>query len=509
MKMKYKVMILPIVICVAAQWALLVHAQQAVPTVVKPAKMQKMATVDPRYLSFNVEMVEVTGGRFWKPYKAPGGLYQSRPPIDLTNPRLRNLASALAPSYMRVSGTWQNSTWFQDDDKPARTEPPAGFQSVLTRAEWKGVVDFAHAVDAQIVTSFAFSSGTRTSDGLWTDAQAKAWLDYTHRLGSRIAAAEFMNEPNYSSQGGAPRGYDAVQFGQDVKVFREFLRKAAPDTIFLGPGSSSEGISLLPAGSPVKVLATEDLLKATGPVFDGLSYHFYGAISHRCLGKTAIADTVTANWLDRTETVYNYYQKARDKYLPGKPLWLTETGEAGCGGDEFAAQFADSFRFLNQLGTLAQKGVRAVMHNTLAAGDYSLLEPATLTPRPNYWAAILWKRLMGPTVLDPGTTSSSDLRLYAQCTPGKRRSVTLLALNLSQTNEQSLSLPSKGVQYTLSADGLDSPTVQLNGAELKERGDGGLPNFIGVPVTAGRLQLKPLTITFVAIPNAHNPYCQK
>jgi len=86
--------------------------------------MRRIGTVDERFQSFNVEMVEVTGGRFWKPYedieailkgqaspKEGGavpvgmdpGLYKQRPPIDLSNARLRKLAAALAPSYMRKS----------------------------------------------------------------------------------------------------------------------------------------------------------------------------------------------------------------------------------------------------------------------------------------------------------------------------------------------------------------------------------------------------------------------
>ena len=35
----------------------------------EPEKMSKIGTVDERYQSYNVEMLEVTGGRFWAPYK--------------------------------------------------------------------------------------------------------------------------------------------------------------------------------------------------------------------------------------------------------------------------------------------------------------------------------------------------------------------------------------------------------------------------------------------------------
>lgn len=132
---------------------------------VAPSTMAKTGTVDARFLSYNVEMVEVTGGRFWRPYgsrihaneQMPTAASQSqpvgvnpnmlkyRPPIDLSNARLRNLAKALGPAYIRVSGSWANSTYFQDNDLPALKEPPSGFRSVQTRAEWKGFVDFARA----------------------------------------------------------------------------------------------------------------------------------------------------------------------------------------------------------------------------------------------------------------------------------------------------------------------------------------------------------------------------
>ena len=162
----------------------------AEPRVVTPANMPRIGTVDERFQSYNIEMVEVIGGRFWKPYKDvnallkksqasaeqsgsnPVGmdpnLYQYRLPIDLTNPRLRRLAAALGPAYVRVSGTWANTAYFQDSDSPARASPPRGFNGVLTRGQWRGVVDFGHAVDAKIVTSFATSPGTRNSAGVWT-----------------------------------------------------------------------------------------------------------------------------------------------------------------------------------------------------------------------------------------------------------------------------------------------------------------------------------------------------
>ena len=95
----------------------------------------------------------------------------------------------------------------------------------------------------------------------------------------------------------------------------------------------------------------------------------------------------------------------RDRYQPGKPVWITETADAACGGNPWASTFLDSFRFLDQLARLARQGVAAVFHNTLASSEYGLLDQNTFMPRPNYWAALLWRRLMGSTVLDAAPCS--------------------------------------------------------------------------------------------------------
>ncbi len=519
-------------IAVVAASAFTLSAQENSAITLAPSKMPKLGTVDPRFVSYNVEMVEVTGGRFWKPYKSaaetqtapkaptsadanqPAGmsasLYQYRPPINLANPRLRKLAEALGPSYVRVSGTWQNSTYFQNDDNPALTEVPKGFKGVLTRAEWKGVIDFAHSVDDELVTSFAISDGTRGADGVWTPAQAQSLLDYTKSIGGSVTATEFMNEPTFPEPGGAPSGYDAAAFAKDAKVFEAFLRKESPQTIFLGPGGVGEGVSLTAGGGPMKIklIDTEDIMKATGPIFDAFSYHFYGAVSKRCLGNMSVDKALTAEWLDRTDIVEEFYAKLRDQYSPGKPMWLTETAEAACGGDQFAGEFVDTFRYLNQLGTLAQKGVKAVMHNTLASSDYGLLNEDTLDPRPDYWAALLWKRTVGDVVLDPATPKNESLRIYAHCSKGGKGGVAVVALNTDTKQEQMLTLPQAAESFTMTAADLTSTKVLLNGADLEAEADGSVGALKPEHLKAGPARLAPTSVTFLIFPSARNKSCK-
>lgn len=495
-----------------------------------PATMARVGTVDDRFQSYNIEMLEVTGGNFWKPYGNPSNagakpvqpssnvpagmnpdMYQYRPPIDLTNLRRRKLAAALSPAYVRVSGTWANTTYFHDADGPAPKSPPKGFNGVLTRQQWKNVVEFSNAVDAKIVTSFATGVGTRDAAGVWTPKEARKVLAYTRSINGSIAAAEFMNEPTIASMGGAPKGYDASAYGRDLAVFRPFIKNAAPAMVILGPGSVGEGGALaLPAG---KSLKSEDLLKAAGPVFDAFSYHFYGAVSKRCASMGAEAQTteeaaLSDEWLSRTNSIEAFYAALRDKFEAGKPLWISETADAACGGNPWASTFLDTFRYLNQLGSMAQRGVQVVMHNTLDASDYGLLDENTLAPRPTYWAALLWRKLMGATVLSPGASSAPGLHLYAHCLRDKPGGVTVLVINANRAASQSLNVPMAAERYTITAENLLSKQVQLNGSEVSLGADDALPQLTATSTDSGNLIFVPASITFLAIPNANNSSCR-
>jgi hypothetical protein len=503
-------------------------AAQAPTLSVDPSRLPRLGTIDERFQSYNVEMVEVTGGNFWKPYGAsasalsargamsggnnPAGrnpdLYEYRSPIDLRNSRLRTLAAALGPAYVRVSGTWANTTYFAESDETPST-PPRGFSAVLGHERWKDVIEFASAVDARIVTSMAISSGVRDAAGLWQSDQARRFLVYTKSVGGRIAAAEFMNEPTLAAMGGAPKGYDAAAYGRDFKAFHAFIKASEPDLIVLGPGSVGETTasqSLTRSGS--EAINTRDLLAASGPGIDAFSYHHYGAASQRCSGipgQTTPAGALSEEWLAKTDQARAFYQKLRDEFEPGKPMWVTETADAACGGNPWASTFLDTFRYLDQLGRLAKAGVQVVAHNTLASSDYGLLDEKTLTPRPNYWAALRWRELMGTAVLDAGV--HHGLHVYAHCQRTVPGAVTLLTINTDMAATAILYLPTASERYTLSADYLQSTEVKLNGTNLHLGPNNDLPRVAGVRSPPGSVEIAPATIVFFTVGNARNPTC--
>jgi hypothetical protein len=148
------------------------------------------------------------------------------------------------------------------------------------------------------------------------------------------------------------------------------------------------------------------------------------------------------------------------------------------------------------------------MHNTLAASDYGLLDETTFDPRPNYWGALLWRKLMGATVLDSGVPAEAGLHVYAHCQRGIPAGVALLVINTDRIASHPLTLANISERYTLDAASLSAPIVRLNGATLGLDDKDDLPSIAGVRTAAGVLSFAPATISFLAIPEAGNSACQ-
>jgi heparanase 1 len=474
--------------------------------------LQKAGEVDPRFLSYNIEMVEVTGGRFWRPYGSAGtDRYEYRPALDLSNRKLRLLASALAPAFVRYSGTWANAVWFADSEvAPAKV--PEGFDNILTRPQWRGAVDFAKATGSAIVTSFATSPGTRDAKGMWQTDTAARWLAFTHQIGGRIAAAEFANEPNMISLTKPPAGYTAEDYRRDYTHFGEWLRQASPGTLLLAPGYAELGEptrSLSRRGKTMPQFEADELITPVLPRPDAFTFHFYGGGSERCGGAMlghSRDKALSAAWLDAIDPAIARMKELRDRVTPGALLWDTESGETACGGNPWASTFIDSFRFVDTLGRSARQGVRVFMHNTLAASDYALLDEHDFSPRPNYWAAVLWKRTMGTTVLTAPRSPSADVRIYAHCLAGAKGGVGLAAINLSK-QAQSLTIGGRALSWTLAGQPLDTRSVTVNGQAPSLRPNGTLAGLTGRPVS-GTIAVPGQSIVFVRAAGAGNPVCR-
>ena len=382
--------------------------------------LETIRTVDSRLMSYNVEMTEVTGGTFWKEFtpaqiagtaEFPGvkdfsemaGLIQWYDPIDLYNPRLRKLAKELGSAWIRVSGSWATKTYY-DFDGHTGGKAPEGFQSVLTKDQWVGVLEFAKAVDGKILVSVGNCEGNHPGGGPLDLSQAKLLFKFSSDYGVPIAAAEFMNEPNILEMSGAPKGYTPVDYVRDHDLFNAWVRENYPDCLIVGPctadsqlmekgnGNTKSGAGL---AEVLPSCSTEDLMRSSQVALDVFSYHCYNGVSERIASVMPDAhwdasQALSDDYLAMAGNCARSFVPVRDKYVPGGQIWVTESADAGGGGNTWGSTYLDVPRTLNELGEFATITDGVIFHNTLASSDYGFLRHSTFEPRPNYFAVLLW-----------------------------------------------------------------------------------------------------------------------
>lgn len=129
------------------------------------------------------------------------------------------------------------------------------------------------------------------------------------------------------------------------------------------------------------------------------------------------------------------------------------------------------------------------------------------SPRPDYWAAVLWARLMGPGVLTPTGSAGEDLTVYAHCRAGDEPGIAYAAINTSTDQTRTATTASGTAEvYLLTGDDLDGGTIKLNGTELAARDDGTLPDH-APERTDGTVEIPPASVAFVVDPDADAPAC--
>lgn len=493
----------------------------------KPEALKELRKIDSRLVSYNVEMTEVTGGTFWKAYtpeqvdgteefpvisdwRNMANLQQYYEPINLYHPRLLKMAKELGTAWVRVSGTWANKTYY-DFDGHTNGEVPEGFQNLLIEEQWKGVLDFVKAIDGKLLVSVANCPGIHSAEEPWNPEQTKLLFDYSRDYGVPIAAAEFTNEPNMMSLSGVPDGYTPDDFCRDHDLFCAYIRENYPETILVGPctcgdipeeimntleeGNTGGGIA-----SALERVTTDELIGNGKEKLDVFSYHCYNGISERGAamgGHYSFDKILTENYLSVNGKAARYYTSVRDKYVPGGQMWVTESADAGCGGNTWGSTYADVPRTLNELGDFATITDGVIFHNTLASSDYGFLQHGTFEPRPNYFAVLLWNRLMGETVYDCGA-AEEGAHVYAHSRKDGKEGVAYLVIN-NAAESTTVELSKDAEVYLLSGEKLRSRVMLLNGKPLQLGENDELPEMKPEAVSAGTLEVPSGACCFIVL----------
>jgi hypothetical protein len=272
---------------------------------------------------------------------------------------LLKLAAELGPAYVRVSGTWANAVYFHDFDSPAPPNAPSGFSGVLTRKEWKGVIDFSHAVNAETVTSFATSPGPRDPQGVWKPEQARQLLAYTKSVGGRIAAAvsqDWLSRPE--------------KIGAFYAGLRDTFQPGKPLWITETADAACNGNTLRLDSSGDVPLLTGQPTRAGRVSFAPVSITFLAIANANnktnCLTQHQV-DTLTA-WLsaakDEQGRVVSFGYAISDIYSNAKP-----------GANLFAWAEAPGPNFFDALSALERWVENGVPPETMTATKYTNDDP--------------------------------------------------------------------------------------------------------------------------------------
>ena len=489
---------------------------------------------NPYVMSYNVEMTEITGGTFWKAYTegqiagteefpkidsfsnhtALAGLMQYYPPIDLYNTKLRAMAKELGPVWVRVSGTWATKTYY-DFDGLTGGIAPEGYQSVLTRDQWVGVLDFCKFLGAKLLVSASNCQGDHKDNGPLDLGQIKKLFALTDSVGGKIDAFEFMNEPNMLQVSGAPLVYSFEDYVRDQDLANAWVKENYPDCLIVGPcntGMVDDNMGDSPMakmgagmGNMMKMGTVHDLMRGAKVPMDVYSYHYYNGVSERLAsvmpnGHWPAEAAHTDAYLSVAPGMCMMNIPARDKYVPGAEMWVTESGDAGGGGDTWASTYLDVLRTLNELGSFVTLTDGVIFHNTLASSDYGFLQHGTFDPRPNYFAVLLWQRLVGNTCYSVVNPAKEGAHVYCHSRKDGKSGYCYLIINNSLTEATEISLPAKAEMYVLTGNGnMRNKVMYLNDKPLALCKNGRLPALAGKKVSAGTHTLPAGSCTFIVV----------
>ena len=490
-----------------------------------PETLTELRTVNERLISYNVEMTEVTGGTFWKAYtdaqidgtedvpppdftKGMAAMHQWYDPIDTTNPRLIKLAKELGSAWVRVSGTWATKTYY---DFEGTGEVPEGYQNRLTKEQWINLLNFVKAVNGKLLISVANCEGLHSADEPWNPSQAEKIFALSTECGVPIDAVEFTNEPNMMEMTGFPKGYTPAHFRRDQDLFHKWVRENYPDCLIVGPctcdadalsGGKKDSSGGAGIADVMPSCTTGDLLDGCTEKLDVFSYHYYNGISERMAAMmpsmyTPASQATSEAYLGMAGMCARAFVPYRDKYCPNGEMWVTESGDAGAGGHTWASTYLEVPRELNEFGEFASVTNGVIFHNTLASSDYGYLKHGSFDPRPSYFAALLWTRLMGNTVYATNEPIREGAHVFAHSRKDGKEGCVYLVINSSMTDTTTVELPKETTVYALSGDGkIRSRVMCLNGKPLKLDENDELPALEGKVHEAGNYEIEPCGCVF-------------
>ncbi|NBF41917.1 MAG: hypothetical protein GVY14_16020 [Spirochaetes bacterium] len=427
--------------------------------------------IDERFLSVTLDYACLLGAPWWEGTRRTKHSFGDVPatPVDLQNQALRRYARMLAPAYLRLGGSESDRVFYAFGDRStggARDDARApGYRSELTVERWDELCEFAEATGLELMVTLNAGAGPRRRDDSWDPGNARALVAHAVERRQPVTAWGLGNEVNgFVFIHGLSSHVSARQYAADFAVFDAMIRELDPTARTAGPASAFWPL----LGETLPLMRCFVRYARRAP--DVLTWHYYPQQSSRGVIATRRADPfailkphrldTAARWARRVSgharRLQRHAASRGDEGGEGgdgsdgeRPeIWLGETGHALYGGERGVSdRFVAGLWWMDQLGLMARSGVRAVMRQSLVGGDYGLLHPRSLEPRPDYWGSLLWKALMGEDVyaleVQLGRTHRGrrhrgrccrgpNLRVYAHGARHRPGAVSVLIINLDR-----------------------------------------------------------------------------
>ncbi|KAJ7540923.1 hypothetical protein O6H91_10G036300 [Diphasiastrum complanatum] len=390
--------------------------------------LQSIAAVDESFICATLD--------WWPPQKCDYGSCSwgnaSILNLDLQNPILQSAVKALSPLMIRLGGTLQDRVIYDvgNIQRPCRPLIPGEglfnyVEGCLSLRRWQALNEFFQKTGSIVAFGLNALYGRhligRTFSGSWDSSNAQEFIQYTFNKSYQILAWELGNELSTPGVGGS---IPTSQYARDIKKLRAIV-----DGIY--KTSSIKPLIGAPDGF-FNARSYQQLLQLSGPrTLDVCTRHIYNLGPG--VDKNLVNKILNPFYLSKEAGAFKLVQQTLLKYGPWAHAWIGEAGGAYNSGRNLVSNaFVSSFWYVDQLGMAAQFNNKAYCRQSLIGGNYGLLDTNTFHPNPDYYSALLWKKLMGKVVLSASLlTHAPYLRAYAHCSTDDPKSIAIVLINLS------------------------------------------------------------------------------
>ena len=375
-------------------------------------KKETLNTMPPHFLSFAIDMAQITGGKWWEGSSdfsmGRGGAVS--PKLNFNRDRLVSLTAALAPSVIRAGGSEADSLYYSLDDSE---EIPQGFQTTLSKNTWSNFYSFVKKTDNIPLLTLNIGPGYRDENGELT-------YKHFHKLFSFLISSEHSmeffelgNEINaFFLNYGLQHQIDAKTYSSEYLKVKQILRSYFPESRLLGPANA-----FWPFIGEVFTnisVSSEDIIGELGNELDVFSWHFYPSQSHRC---PVNVNRATEYAMTEPSTVKSISNIANTVNTLSKPYefesWLGETGPAQCGGEpEVSTSFSSTLWWIDFVGKISRTKNKVMIRQTLVGSDYGIIDNNSLSIRHDYVSSYIFKSMKNRRTL---RIKSEYDNIYAYC----------------------------------------------------------------------------------------------